>query len=505
MILFITGFSSCNDDQFLSQDTFMPGDLSYAILSFDDNMGAFAKPSIEQGGYVFTDGLQLKANLEGYPLLNLTHNRWGWAGNIKATTASIEVPVSITNTQFYKESPKYSLFLDDIEVGFVTICSQKLQLQPFNSAITSNAITIFAFLNPPFVLSSGDIIFEIFDETLTNVIYSKTIIPTPGKNFIGMSNNPASVNQPIAETQIPDFQLGENLNVRIRIPIMKTDGTTCPTPASLRSYPSGSDIMLAQTYEPPVYTNTYYLIPTLNNFNTLSPGPEYGTVSVTNDASNLYYNISLYDGYNFIPVEGPTIFGFVGNPVVGQAIPINIPFTDISSPFTSYRLTIPFNSIPQYTIGGLINTKIVCRLNIENTTGSPGEIMPVMGYKRHWWMSGLWLNTNIPSSTPTQEFPLYADAGLNDISKGVLIGHAYLRYDGATAKIKYSLTPEFQMTQIDIYANDAAVSTLSPPPYGYQKIFDTPVNEFEVMLNVPDINLDGKAWFILHVNAKPTE
>lgn len=44
------------------------------------NQTAFAKFAKSDGGYVFTTNK--KSNPENYPSLNLTQNRWGWAGNL---------------------------------------------------------------------------------------------------------------------------------------------------------------------------------------------------------------------------------------------------------------------------------------------------------------------------------------------------------------------------------------------------------------------------------------
>jgi hypothetical protein len=45
---------------------------------------AFAKPTIGQGGYVWTFGPN--SNPESYPTLSLNRNRWGWAGKIYKNT-----------------------------------------------------------------------------------------------------------------------------------------------------------------------------------------------------------------------------------------------------------------------------------------------------------------------------------------------------------------------------------------------------------------------------------
>ncbi len=505
-LIFFISLIACNEEPFLTSNSIESITYSSDPLAAENLAGAFAKPGIEQGGYIFAGGDETKANPEGYPELNLVRNRWGWAGNLQATTGG-EVPVSITYDQFSKESPQVNLYLGDenpVVVGWVRVTSSKMLLTPIMTPATSEALNVFILLNLPgeYVFSSELINLEILDASKTNVIYSRTLTPTEDKHFFLTTNAIGNVNQPIPVAQVPGFSLGDQINIRLSVPIKRiSDGMVMPEAATLLSEGLETDVATFPTYIPPLYTNTYYLIPTLNNYNSIVQPPisDYGTIVVTNDATNIYYEISLNEGYNFIEAEGSTIFGFIGNPAVGRGIPIEIPYSDIAEPYTSYKITIPLSNIPEYVLSSLINTKICCRINAENFTSSPGDIIPVSGYLNNTWMMGVWYYTNTPGpSVTTQEFPIYADAGLNYTSHGTMVGTAYVTYDGGYAKIKYDLLPEYLMEAVYIYADDAVVSSLSSIPFGFSQIFENPVNEFETTIEVPDIDGDKKAWFILH-------
>lgn len=505
-LVLLISLLACNEETFLTSDSIESITYSTDPLAAENLAGAFAKPGIEQGGYVFAGGDETKANPEGYPELNLVRNRWGWAGNLEATIGG-EAPVSITYDQFSKTSPQINLYLGDenpVVIGYVTITSAKIMLTPVMTPATSEALNVFIFLNLPgqYVFSSEQIEFEILDATNTNIIYSRTFTPDENKNAFVTTNAIGNVNQPVPVADIPGFSLGDEISIRLSVPVKRiSDGLIMPEPAKFSIEGANPDVASFPTYVPTLYTNTYYLIPAKNAISVIPNPPisDYGTIAVTNDATNIYYEITLNEGYNFIETEGSTIYGFIGNPAVGMAIPIDIPYSEIADPYTSYKITIPISNVPEYVLGGLINSKICCRINAENFTSTPGDIIPVSGYLNNSWTLGVWYYTNTQvTSVTTQEFPIYADAGLNYTSHGTLVGTAYVTYDGDKAKIKYDLLPEFLMEAVYIYADDAAVSSLSSIPFGFSQVFDNPVNEFETTLDVPDIDGDNKAWFILH-------
>lgn len=71
-----------------------------------------------------------------------------------------------------------------------------------------------------------------------------------------------------------------------------------------------------------------------------------------------------------------------------------------------------------------------------------------------------------PLSPGSYTQPIYAGAGKNDISKGANVGQLSIEYDGAAAKVSYSLSAGYVLQGTHLYVGTSPVSTISPGQYG---------------------------------------
>jgi hypothetical protein len=75
------------------------------------------------------------------------------------------------------------------------------------------------------------------------------------------------------------------------------------------------------------------------------------------------------------------------------------------------------------------------------------------GFKRWGWSNG-------PLAAWTSsEWPVYASAGQCDVSKGTLVGHLRVRYDGSTAEIKFNRVGKFVLDEEHIYVGNDPLPT----------------------------------------------
>lgn len=92
---------------------------------------------------------------------------------------------------------------------------------------------------------------------------------------------------------------------------------------------------------------------------------------------------------------------------------------------------------------------------------------------------------------------VYAGAGLNNISKGTLVGTVSIAWGGSgtVATVTYSLVSGVAMTEAHLYAGTTAPTTIAPGQYGNNASFTTPVSS-HTFTTAP---LTGSsAWFIVH-------
>ncbi|WP_114417868.1 hypothetical protein [Marinospirillum perlucidum] len=63
--------------------------------------------------------------------------------------------------------------------------------------------------------------------------------------------------------------------------------------------------------------------------------------------------------------------------------------------------------------------------------------------------------------------PIYAGAGLNDITKGTLVGELTYDYNGSNVYVTFSLLPGFSLTETHLYLDTTYVTTGAPGQFGH--------------------------------------
>lgn len=383
-VLLSTIFIGCEKVLQTEEYALTPTNLKSADLAISDGI-AYAKPSIQQGGYVFVDGTKIKSNPEQYPMLYLTKNSWGWAANIsinefndrmKDIEGNIYRTVTIGNQIWMAENLKTSLYNDGEPIQYHTG---------------------FRSLYPEYAW---------YDNDITN------------KSIYGALYNFSAVNT------------GKLSPTGWHIP---TDSEW----SELINFAGGSSIAGGKLKS----TTADWVSPNLGATD------EYGFSVLPAGATQQY-------AYGFI---------YMG---LGSAI---------------------WSS----------NPGITRNFDYNNTNAVRGT-----GYI-DWVKNAVRCikDDNHPAILHTDvEFPIYADAGLNNTSKGTLVGKAIVTYNGAKLTISYDLFEGFAMQEVHIYASDAQPATFIPGQFGFTQHFDPVVNDFETSFEIPDINGDGKIWCIL--NAK---
>ncbi len=103
---------------------------------------------------------------------------------------------------------------------------------------------------------------------------------------------------------------------------------------------------------------------------------------------------------------------------------------------------------------------------------------------------------NLNSGSATQD--IYAGAGLNDTSKGDLVGTLTVDWDGAVATVTYSLISGYYLEEVHVYAGDTEPTTIAPGQYGNPADYDVGgVQTFTTSIEVADTDGDG-IWLIGH-------
>lgn len=82
--------------------------------------------------------------------------------------------------------------------------------------------------------------------------------------------------------------------------------------------------------------------------------------------------------------------------------------------------------------------------------------------------------------------PIYADAGGNDISKGVHVGDLNYEYDGAQLFVSYDMFEPFVLEKTHLYVGDVPVGTTAPGRFGNQHDLDLSESDSYVVDIVAD-------------------
>lgn len=93
------------------------------------------------------------------------------------------------------------------------------------------------------------------------------------------------------------------------------------------------------------------------------------------------------------------------------------------------------------------------------------------------------------------DFDLWAAAGLNDTSKGTLVGTVTVEISGNDVKVTYNLMDDYAMSELHIYVSNDIPETTAPGQYGYTMEFDDPQTT-----HIANFTVDGEMdiWVIAH-------
>ncbi len=125
-------------------------------------------------------------------------------------------------------------------------------------------------------------------------------------------------------------------------------------------------------------------------------------------------------------------------------------------------------------------------------TRSNPERLPSLRLTKNRW--GWAININASGDTV---YPIWAGAGLNKTSNGVLVGALTVHWNGSVATVTYDVDDAVSIEEIHIYAGDTAPTTIAPGQYGHVQSFDPNVGRYSASFSVSDSNGDG-IWVVGH-------
>lgn len=281
---------------------------------------------------------------------------------------------------------------------------------------------------------------------------------------------------------------------------------------------------------------------------------DVGSVTVSNDATNLYVTYKLdypgayfgtlhmWAGSDFTLVDG----GGATKPSPGQLLK---QYTPPNNTTTEYTFIIPLSDLSIADVSQACGLKlyVVTHAEVNNVDGKSetafGGDKPGLG--KAWWFygeyniccdfgpppigecktafaKGGWVFTtdaksnpeNLPSlrlirnrwgwainlTTPgTTVYDIWAGAGLNNTGNGAKVGRLTVNWDGSVAEVTYALSSGFVMKELHIYAEDAKPTTTAPGRYGYTWYFDPPVSTHTATLQLtPALGDSDGVWLIAH-------
>lgn len=274
-----------------------------------------------------------------------------------------------------------------------------------------------------------------------------------------------------------------------------------------------------------------------------------GTLTVSNDASNLYVTYNTTGEFGILHLWVGSDFTLLPINNQGTPIPGQFPYSFDASGTSTYTFTIPLSTIPYYSnCGDMLYVVAHAEVGInggnetafggdiegtgtnrwyyyadyvvaccdEEPPGSSEELGTAFAKGGYVFTTGRKSNPEkLPSLELTKNrwgwainlmeagsysYELWVGAGLNDVSKGVLVGNVGIVYDGMQATVTYSLFSGYAIEESHIYAEDMMPTTIAPGQYGNIMYFDPFVSNYSVTLDVSDSDGDG-VWFIVHAVA----
>jgi len=280
-----------------------------------------------------------------------------------------------------------------------------------------------------------------------------------------------------------------------------------------------------------------------------------GTVTVSNDADNVYVTYTAADTWTISQIHLWVGSDLANVPSNNQGIPVpgHFPYNLSFDPaVATYTVTIPFSTIgiPDVTQKCGANLYVVAHAVVSNgsqtetafggsvpvNVGTPGRWWyygsysiccdfgtPVMGICQTAFAKGGWVFTTDAKSNPerlpslnltknrwgwainvkgdgTRTYDIWAGAGLNKTSNGTKVGTLTVTVSGSTVTVSYALSTGYTMEEAHIYCGDFKPTTLAPGQYGHTAYFDPHSGSYSATFNVSDTNGDG-LWIIAHAVA----
>lgn len=304
-----------------------------------------------------------------------------------------------------------------------------------------------------------------------------------------------------------------------------------------------------------------------------SPGPanwvlragqsiDVGSVTVENDATNLYVTYALtFPGASF-----GTLHLWVGNDLLrvpanpqGTPVPGHFPYQIDTGGATSYTFTVPLSEVGIADVAAVcpatLTLYVVTHAEVTMDSNGDGKLDHETAFggdrdgnleKGRWWYYGAYClmcesnpvitfacNTafakggyvfvtesksnpeKLPSlkltrnrwgwainvkNTGQTSYQIWAGAGLNKTSNGTLVGTLTINWDGNYATVTYTLTSPNVMEELHIYTGDGPPTTIAPGQYGHTAYFTPKAGVYSQTFAVSDAN-GGGIWIVAHAVA----
>ena len=127
------------------------------------------------------------------------------------------------------------------------------------------------------------------------------------------------------------------------------------------------------------------------------------------------------------------------------------------------------------------------------TTGrkSNPENLPSLRLTKNRWGWAIKLE-----DTGNSNYEIWSGAGLNNTSKGTLVGTLAVAWDGTNVSVTYNLDSGYCLEEVHIYSDDQVPITTAPGQFGFVSAVDS--SEFTKSLELVDEDGDGCVWLIAH-------
>lgn len=282
---------------------------------------------------------------------------------------------------------------------------------------------------------------------------------------------------------------------------------------------------------------------------------DVGSVTVSNDATNLYVTYALdYPGATFGTLHlwvGSDLANVPANPQ-GTPVPGQFPYKPDASGLTTYTITIPFTDLLIQDVAQACGLQlyVVAHAEVNVPDGEGGYDAetafggPNPGAGPRWWFYGVYTvccefgpppvtacstafakggyvwttdRKSNPESLPTlglsknrwgwainlqasgtYTYDLWSGAGLNKTANGVKVGTVTVNWDGVNATVTYNVTAAgYLLDEVHVYAGDDAPATIAPGQYGNTAYLPGGSTSYTVTAPLADAN-GGGVWIVAH-------